>query len=249
MEENKVIEINKESWNKLVKGNKNYSNTSLPEYGPFMNNENKFEIFKDVKEKKALEIGCAKGISLKYLYNKGAKEVWGIDISEEQIKYAKENIPDGKFFVSEMEKNPGIPENYFDYCISLYSIGYTSNLERTIALISKYLKKGGKFVMSWTHPFFNCLGIENDKIIIKKSYNDESISQMKKGEENLTMLVQNFKISTIVNLMIKNNLAVEKIIEDEPITENHIGNYKSKTFCKEKLQACSTTLIIIAKKN
>ena len=146
MEEKEIIEINKNRWNELVRSGKNYSNTSLPEYGPFMRNEEYFNIFKDVKNKKVLELGCAKGESLKYLQTKGASEVWGIDISEEQIKYAKNNVPTGKFFVSAMEDNPGIPENYFDYCLSLYSIGFSSSLEKTLALVSSYLNKDGKFV-------------------------------------------------------------------------------------------------------
>lgn len=164
MEEKEIIEINKNGWNELVRSGKNYSNTSLPEYGPFMRNEEYFNIFKDVKNKKVLELGCAKGESLKYLQTKGASEVWEIDISEEQIKYAKNNVPTGKFFVSAMEDNPGIPENYFDYCLSLYSIGFSSSLEKTLALVSSYLNKDGKFVFCWTHPFFNCLGIAKVKL-------------------------------------------------------------------------------------
>lgn len=81
-----------------------------------------------------------KGESLKYLQTKGASEVWGIDISEEQIKYAKNNVPTGKFFVSAMEDNPGIPENYFDYCLSLYSIGFSSSLEKNTSTCFKLLK-------------------------------------------------------------------------------------------------------------
>ena len=48
MEEKEIIEINKNGWNELVRSGKNYSNTSLPEYGPFMRNEeyfNKWSIF------------------------------------------------------------------------------------------------------------------------------------------------------------------------------------------------------------
>lgn len=52
MEEKEIIEINKNGWNELVRSGKNYSNTSLPEYGPFMRNEEYFNIFKDVKIKK-----------------------------------------------------------------------------------------------------------------------------------------------------------------------------------------------------
>lgn len=51
MEEKEIIEINKNGWNELVRSGKNYSNTSLPEYGPFMRNEEYFNIFKDVKNK------------------------------------------------------------------------------------------------------------------------------------------------------------------------------------------------------
>ena len=203
MEEKEIIEINKNGWNELVRSGKNYSNTSLPEYGPFMRNEEYFNIFKDVKNKKVLELGCAKGESLKYLQTKGASEVWEIDISEEQIKYAKNNVPTGKFFVSAMEDNPGIPENYFDYCLSLYSIGFSSSLEKTLALVSSYLNKDGKFVFCWTHPFFNCLGIAEDKVVIRKSYNNEALANITKGEDKIPMVQYNLKISTIINAKIK----------------------------------------------
>ena len=171
MEEKEIIEINKNGWNELVRSGKNYSNTSLPEYGPFMRNEEYFNIFKDVKNKKVLELGCAKGESLKYLQTKGASEVWEIDISEEQIKYAN---------------------------------------------------KDGKFVFCWTHPFFNCLGIAKDKVVIRKSYNNEALANITKGEDKIPMVQYNFKISTIINAMIKSGLTIEKMIEDKPIQENHV---------------------------
>ena len=264
MGEKEIIEINKNGWNELVRSGKNYSNTSLPEYGPFMRNEEYFNIFKDVKNKKVLELGCAKGESLKYLQTKGASEVWGIDISEEQIKYAKNNVPTGKFFVSAMEDNPGIPENYFDYCLSLYSIGFSSSLEKTLALVSSYLNKDGKltdeeFQMIRNHPkygydilksqpFFNCLGIAEDKVVIRKSYNNEALANITKGEDKIPMVQYNFKISTIINAMIKSGLTIEKMIEDKPIQENHIGNYKSNFWDKRKIESAPTTLIINAKK-
>ena len=139
---NEFNKFNKENWNELVKSNKSFSNTSLPEYGPYMENEDKLQLFKKIKNKKVLEVGCASGKSLKYLKDKGAKEVWGLDISEEQIKKAKElNIENSYFYISSMENNPGIPVDYFDYVLSLYSIGYSSNPKKTIKLISKYLKK------------------------------------------------------------------------------------------------------------
>jgi 2-polyprenyl-3-methyl-5-hydroxy-6-metoxy-1,4-benzoquinol methylase len=99
MEDNvKFDDFNKKNWNKLIKSNKPFSNTSLPEYGPYMVNEEKLQLFKDVKNKKVLELGCASGESLKFLSNKGALEVWGIDISDEQIKKAKKMQLENSFF-------------------------------------------------------------------------------------------------------------------------------------------------------
>lgn len=246
---NEFNKFNKENWNELVKSNKSFSNTSLPEYGPYMENEDKLQLFKKIKNKKVLEVGCASGKSLKYLKDNGAKEVWGLDISEEQIKKAKElNIENSYFYISSMENNPGIPVDYFDYVLSLYSIGYSSNPKKTIKLISKYLKKDGTFILSWTHPFFNCLDIEDDKIIVKHDYNDESKKIIKKGPDKVELYQYNLKISTLINSLISAGLEIDKVIEENPIIENGIGNYKSPFFDERKLNVSPTTLIIVAHK-
>ena len=249
MNSNKINNFNKDSWNKLVKRNKPFSNTSLPEYGPYMVNEEKLQLFKDVKNKKVLELGCASGKSLKFLSAKGASEVWGVDISEEQINRAKTmQLENSFFFTSSMENNPGLPLNYFDYVLSLYSIGYSSNPIKTIKLSSKYLKKGGKFILCWTHPFFNCLSVENDRIYINSSYNDESLKIIKKGSDEIELFQYNLKISTLINSLISAKFEIESVIEEEPIISNGIGNYKSPFFDERKLQVSPTTLIIVARK-
>ena len=245
----KINNFNKNNWNELVKSNKPFSNTSLPEYGPYMANEEKLQLFKDVKDKKILELGCASGKSLKFLADKGAAEVWGIDISEEQIKKAKTmQLENSFFFTSSMENNPGIPLDYFDYVLSLYSIGYSSNPIQTIKLSSEYLKKSGKFILCWTHPFFNCLAVENEKIVINHSYNDESPKIIKKGSNQIELFQYNLKISTLINSLISAGLEIENVIEENPTTVNGIGNYKSPFFDEKKLQVAPTTLIIVAHK-
>lgn len=245
----KFNDFNKNNWNKLVRSNKPFSNTSLPEYGPYMANEEKLQLFKEVKNKKVLELGCASGKSLKFLANKGASEVWGIDISEEQIKKAKTmQLANSFFFTSSMENNPGIPLDYFDYVLSLYSIGYSCNPIQTIELSSKYLKKDGKFILCWTHPFFNCLAVENERIFINHSYNDESPKIIKKGSNEIELFQYNLKISTLINSLISAGFEIESVIEENPTIKNGIGNYKSPFFDEKKLQVAPTTLIIVAHK-
>lgn len=250
MEDNvKFDDFNKKNWNKLIKSNKPFSNTSLPEYGPYMVNEEKLQLFKDVKNKKVLELGCASGESLKFLSNKGALEVWGIDISDEQIKKAKKmQLANSFFFISSMNNNPGIPLDYFDYVLSLYSIGYSCDPIKTLELSCNYLKKSGKLILCWTHPFFNCLEVENDKIFVNHSYNDESPKIIKKGSDEIELFQYNLKISTLINGLISSGFEIENVIEENPTIINGIGNYKSPFFDERKLQLAPTTLIIVARK-
>ena len=94
MKNEEIIEINKKGWDDLIKSNKKFANTSLPDYGPFLKrNEEEINLFNDLQNKSILDLGCAQGKSLEYLLNKGASEIWGIDISEEQIQKAKEKFP------------------------------------------------------------------------------------------------------------------------------------------------------------
>ncbi len=243
------LKVNKHGWNTLVKNKEIFSNTSLPEYGPFMANENELGLSKDIVGKSILELGCVSGKSLEYLAKKGAKEVWGIDISEEQIKNAEQlNLKSSKFFISPMEENPGIPLNYFDYVLSLYSLGFSSDPIETLKLASQYLKSGGKFILCWIHPFFNCLKIEDDKLVIGHNYNDENKKIITKGPSKVELFQYNLKISTIINGMIETGMEIEKIIEEEPKEKNEIGDYQSHYFDARKLAASPTTLIIVAKK-
>lgn len=245
----KFCEINRQGWNTLIKNNEPFSNTSLPEYGPFMANEEKLKLFESVKGKKVLELGCASGKSLEYLAKRGASEIWGLDIAEEQIKKAESlEIENSKFFISPMEDNPGLPLGYFDYVLSLYSLGFSSNPLETLRLSSEYLKKGGKLILCWIHPFFNCLKIEDDKLVISHNYNDESKQIITKGPSKVELMQYNLKISTIMNGIINSGMEIEKVIEENPQAENGIGTYQSNYWDARKLKVAPTTLIIVAHK-
>ncbi len=112
-------EINKNGWDNLIKANKPFSNTILPEYGPFLKrNEESINLLENIVGAKVLDLGCGEGESLEYLSKKGAGEVWGIDISSEQIYKAQNRFPQNKnqFLVSPMEEDARVPHNYFDLC-------------------------------------------------------------------------------------------------------------------------------------
>jgi len=245
------IEMNKKGWNDLIKANKPFSNTILPEYGPFLKkNENDINILDNVKGAKVLDIGCGEGESLEYIYNKGAAEIWGIDISEEQIKRAQNRFPQFKerFIVGPMESEINIPNNYFDYIISIFSIGYTSDLYKTLLNANKYLNRDGTLIISWTHPFYYCLDVVDDNVVVSKSYFDENSEIITKGPDKVNLAQKNLMISTIINTANEAGFYVEKMYEEETVMKDDVNGYISNFWKKEKTVNCPSTIIIKFKK-
>jgi len=251
MDKKDFIETNKNGWNTLILNNKPFSNTILPEYGPFLKrNENEMNIMDKIKGAKVLDLGCGEGESLEYLFNKGAKEIWGLDISIEQIKKAQIRFPQFKdnFLVSPMEEKVNIPNNYFDYVISIFSIGYTSDLNSTLGNAYNYLNNDGKLIISWTHPFYYCLDIVDEKVVINKSYLNEDDEIIKKGPDKVNLAQKNLMISTIINTASNNGFYLDKLYEEGTILKDDVNGYIGPFWRKEKTANCPSTIIYVFKK-
>lgn len=245
------IEINKNGWNSLIKSKKCFSNTTLPEYGPFLKrNEEEIGLLSGLKGAKVLDLGCGEGESLRYLYNKGASEIWGIDISKEQIEKAKTKFSMFKenFFVSPMENEVQLPNNYFDYIVSIFSIGYTSSIIDTFQNAYKYLNDNGSMIISWTHPFYYCLSVEDNKVIINKSYFNEKSEIITKGPDKIKLVQKNLMLSTIINAARTVGFYVDIMLEEETILKDDVNGYKSTFWKKEKTVNCPSTIIFKFKK-
>ncbi len=246
MDHNTFKKMNRQGWDKLITSNKPFSNTILPEYGPFLKrNEEEIGLFGDLTNTKVLDLGCGEGESLEYLYKKGASEVWGIDISQEQIIKAQNRLPQFKnnFFISPMEEENDIPHNYFDYVISIFSIGYTSDIAKTFKNVYQYLSDGGSFIISWTHPFYYCLDMKDSCVIVSKSYFNEDSEVVTKGPDKIELAQKNLMISTMINEAKKAGFYVDQILEEKTILTDDVNGYKSSFWKKEKTINCPSTII------
>ena len=152
--EEKIIEKNKRYWNDHA--DLWFGTTALPKYGVRFVTEDDLHFFSDVEGKKVLELCCGSGHSLKYLADKGADELWGLDLSQKQLDNAKQMLKGSgcnpKLICAPMEAESNIPEDYFDYVFSIYGIGWTTDLEGTFKKIASYLKKDGIFMKSKKVP-------------------------------------------------------------------------------------------------
>src|SRR5688500_15774135 len=173
-----ILSINQKGWNKVAPIF--YGRTALPAYGPLAATEDELNLIPDLNRKKVLELGCGSGHSLSYLWEKkNASELWGLDLSEKQIRFTQELLDEKsipvKLFLASMDENPGIPENYFDLGVSIYALGWTPDLSRSLELVYSYLKRGGVFIFTGEHPVYQCLqyNADIDKYIFTRSYGKE----------------------------------------------------------------------------
>jgi len=229
MNENMIHEINSIFWG--TRGSEVLGTIHLPYYGAFITEE-KCRLLKDVSGKKILDIGCGSGQSLKYMGERKVSELWGLDLSEEQLLKTREHLSShglsARLICSPMEDECGIPKEYFDIVYSVYAIGWTTDLLGTFSRIASYLKKGGIFIFSWSHPIHKCVAAENDELIFKKCYFDESWYSVSYGGGTLSL--SDRKLSTYVNALAKAGFVIEEMIEesDEEMTEMDKGHFARK---------------------
>jgi SAM-dependent methyltransferase len=249
-----ILAINQKAWN--VVAPQFYGGTALPNYGPLSATEPKLQLIADLNGKSVLELGCGSGHTLHYLYKeKRASELWALDLSQEQLQFtkdflARENIS-VNLFLSSMDENPGIPESHFDLVISIYALGWTPDITRTISLVYSYLKPGGKFIFSWEHPVYQCFDHDPDtgRYFINHSYLDES-PERKPSWRGVEIVLQPRKLSTFVNAICEAGLIIDRLIESEPnLSLAKEQDYApEKWYCVPRAQLIPTTFIMRAHK-
>lgn len=227
MDKSSIHKTNTTFWD--TKENEVLGATALPLYGAFVSEE-KCQLFGDVAGTKVLEIGCGSGQSLQYLGERQAAELWGTDISEQQIEKTTQlltsNGLSAQLICSPMEEECGIPEDYFDFVYSVYAIGWTTDLEGTFRRIASYLKKDGALIFSWSHPIHKCVVAENDMLVFKKCYFDESWYSVSLGDSTLTL--SDRKLSTYVNALSKAGFVIEQMIEQSEDELMHDSDFAKK---------------------
>lgn len=115
----------------------------LPKYGPYTASEDEIRLFDSIRKKKVLDIGCGSGHSLQYMAEQG-RGIMGLDLSSTQIEIANKTLKDWnpKLVCGAMEEEGDIPKGYFDIVYSIYALGWTSDLRKTLELIYSYVKPG-----------------------------------------------------------------------------------------------------------
>ncbi len=185
---------------------------------------------------------------------KGAKAT-GIDISKEQLKYAKKlaekNKVDVKFIKKDIQTLRGIKSNSYDIVFSAYALQYIPNLLKCFKEVNRVLKKNGLFVFSFDHPFYST--IDKKTLKIKRSYFKNG-----KFEEMLIwpdskkhkFIMYDRKVSDIINYLIDSKFTIEKIIEPFKLKGQKAwrGKEWNKTYPLKLVKLIGPTIIFKTRK-
>lgn len=205
---------NTEFWSTI--GSEFLGVTALPGWGAFAPSEDRLKILGDLSDMRVLEIGCGNGHSLKYVADRGAAELWGLDISAGQIErtqsFLKAQGINAKLVCSPMEDECGLPTDYFDLVYSVFGIGWTTDLDKTFRRIHSYLKKDGTFVFGWSHPIHKCVSVEKGRLIFTNSYFNEEWYCADMSDKKI--MLSNRMLSTYVNALADNGFVLERLIEE-----------------------------------
>jgi SAM-dependent methyltransferase len=247
----RFLETNRAGWDRVAP--KFHGGTALPEYGPLAPTEESLRLLDPTPELRALELGCGSGHSLRYLAERGARELWGIDLSPVQIRFAEETLrpfaPRVRLIESPMEVDPGVPPDYFDLVFSIYGLGWTVDLPATMALVARYLRPGGCFIVSGEHPVYSCIEWNGTQYTVAKPYFAEGPSEYESWK-GVPIVIQRCTLGTFVGQIIQAGLQIEALVETpldpSAVKDAHVD--PARWYSVARASVMPTTLIIKARK-
>jgi ubiquinone/menaquinone biosynthesis C-methylase UbiE len=99
---------------------------------------------------KVLDVGCGTGYGSRILHDAN-NNVYGIDVSQSAIDYARSNYPGPEYICCSAEKLP-FEDGYFDAITAFEVIEHVSNPYDTLSEIHRVLKRGGSLFISTPNP-------------------------------------------------------------------------------------------------
>ncbi|UTW61594.1 class I SAM-dependent methyltransferase [bacterium SCSIO 12741] len=150
--------INRKSWNDRVESHVDSDFYDMQSFlqGKTSLNEEEINLLGDVNGLSLLHLQCHFGQDTLSLARMGAKAT-GVDLSDQAINQAKklnEDLGlDAEFVCCNLYDLPEHLDAQFDRVFTSYgTIGWLPDLEPWAALVARYLKPGGQFVMVDFHP-------------------------------------------------------------------------------------------------
>ncbi len=219
------LKINKASWNRktdthmesdfydvkgFLKGKTSLKNIEL-------------DLLGDLKDKSILHLQCHFGLDTLSLARMGAW-VTGVDLSNQAIHRARElaqktNL-DAKFINCDLYELPNHLNDEFDIVYTTYgTIGWLPDMDKWGAVVSRFLKPGGKFIFVEFHPVVWMFDDEFSRISYRY-FNSGPIVESETGtyanrdaDINLEYVMWNHSLGEVITSLVGNGIEVTSFEE------------------------------------
>lgn len=245
------IRENRDVWNNISQLFVDAS--ALPSWGPFSVGKD-LDLIGEIKDRAFLEIACGSGRSLKYLLDRGARKVYGLDFSENQLeesrKFNKQYQKSGRLELINATMEKRVKIEPVDVAFSIYGIGWTEDPKKTFSNVLSYLKPSGLFVWSWDHSIFTNISYENGRFSVIYSYHQEkpvTLKDWKKKDCNVHITYR--KSATWFKLLKESGFDIEGYYEPEPIDLSRGFEDPTKYYSIQKAKLLPSTFIFVCKKS
>jgi SAM-dependent methyltransferase len=100
--------------------------------------------------KRVADIACGTGYGTQMLAKAGARNVHGMDLSEEAVEFCQENYdtPNATYSVANAQSLAAIADSEFDLVVSFETIEHLPEVEAYLDEMVRILRPGGRFLVS-----------------------------------------------------------------------------------------------------
>jgi ubiquinone/menaquinone biosynthesis C-methylase UbiE len=129
----------------------------------------------EIKNKIIVDFGCGTGRHWKMLYEMQAKEIIGLDVSNNMLNILKSKFPEASTHLLKSHKLNTLNDNCCNVLFSALTLGYLQNLHETFSEWDRILTNNAHIVFTDLHPSLLAKGAErafsvNSKVISVRNY-------------------------------------------------------------------------------
>lgn len=219
------LQINRQSWNNKVESHYQSEFYDVKSFlqGQSSLNSIELDLLGDIKGKSILHLQCHFGQDTISLGRMGARTT-GVDFSDLAIDKAKslanECQVEVSFICCDIYDLPNHLDSQFDIVFTSYgTIGWLPDLNRWAAIIARYLKPGGKFIMAEFHPVVWMFD-DDFQNIAYNYFNTKAIIESESGtyadreaEISQKFVVWNHSLSAVFTGLLQQNLTINQFLE------------------------------------
>jgi len=197
---------------------------------------------------RAIVLGCG-GAQFGLALAKRGAEVTGVDISDEQLAYARELAAEEGEEIDLVETSvtdmPMIDDESHDLAFSAFAFQWVDDLQACFEEAHRVLTPGGRLVFSVDHPMYRCLDPETGELAV--SYFDGSPRREYSEELDAEMVIYRRTVSDIVTALLAAGFTLEELREpgyaDPEEYDSEFGSFKP-----ERMARVPPTLVVAARK-